>query len=98
MRKKKMIFITTIISILFFAFSILFIAEKSSHDCHGEDCKICEKIAIFEKDLKEFGADAIATITVVFFKPFPKALNEKIKVCNCKKKDSLILLKIKLLD
>ncbi len=97
MRKKKLILIVAIISILFFAFSIFFIGEKSNHECSGIDCEICEEIAICEKGLKEFGLGAI-TIAIVVLNSFPKLSNEKIKVNSTYKKDSLISLKIELLN
>ena len=97
MRKEKLFLLATIILILFFAFSIFFICEKSNHECSGINCKICDEIAIYEKGLKEFGLGAI-TITIVFLNSFLKALNEKIKINYIYKKESVISLKIELLN
>ena len=97
MRKKKLILIVAIISILFFAFSIFFICEKSNHKCSGTDCEICDVLAICKKALKAFGLGVI-TIAIIVLSSFPKSLNEKIKINNAYKKDSLISLKIELLN
>ncbi len=95
MRIKTFIFIATSIIVLFLFLSILFICENSDHKCNETNCKICEEISICEKGLE----DLVAITTIfIFLNYFPKALSKRLKLDNICQKDSLISLKIKLLN
>ena len=59
--KKVIAAILCILLVLSLAFSISFVSHGASHDCVGEDCRICaviNKCAELLRDLLTFGACA----------------------------------------
>ncbi len=66
--------VTAITVVFVLLFSILYIAVEADHDCTGENCPICEQIAICQQRLKQvssgtaviaFGLFAFFTLCVV---------------------------------
>ena len=53
-KKRNRIIALVLAAIVFFtfAFSVCVIATEAGHDCHGENCPICEIIAICENNIK----------------------------------------------
>ena len=97
MKKKNFALFIVILSILFFAFSIMFIAENSNHECAGTNCEICEEIAICQNILNMFGLGLFCACIICI-----KRHKEVIELNNIKfksfiRKDSLITLKVELL-
>ena len=54
MKNRNRIIALVLAAIVFFtfAFSVCVIAAEAGHDCHGEDCPICELIAVCENNIK----------------------------------------------
>lgn len=59
--------------VLFFAMllSVLFIAHETDHECIGEDCQVCARLAACENSLKNISgavtaAAAVAAVCFVF--------------------------------
>ena len=55
--------VVLIIGVLFSSF---FIAEEHNHHCHGENCPICQMVAICESFLDNVGAGTFIYAAVVF--------------------------------
>ena len=57
--------------VLFFAMllSVLFIAHETNHECIGEDCQVCARLAACENSLKNISGavTAAAAVTAVCF-------------------------------
>ena len=47
-------------------FSSFFVAAKHNHQCHGENCPICQMVAICESFLDNVGAGAFIYAAVLF--------------------------------
>lgn len=52
MKKQCLAIVLALTLIVIFALSLFFIVHEASHDCSGEDCPICEQIAICEKNYR----------------------------------------------
>lgn len=92
--KRKAAFILTILFVFVMLFSHIFVIAEADHDCLGEECPICDVIAIVSdiiKDLSFVGA-AIIICAAITFGVIKTLLvkNETNKV------SSLITLKVKL--
>lgn len=62
MLRKKSLFAMLLV-VLFAAaliFSAVFLAAEANHDCHGEDCQICQQIMICARILGLFALALIA--------------------------------------
>ena len=51
--------ISAALILLITVISVFYIAEEADHDCHGEDCPICECIHICESTLHETQGEEI---------------------------------------
>ena len=73
--KKRTIFIA-ILLIFFTLFFRIFVIAESNHDCIGDDCPICEMVAVLENSIKDiylaktaiavFGALVFAIVKALF--------------------------------
>ena len=97
MKRKKVATILAVLLIVFFVFSIFFIAHEADHDCTGENCPICEQIVICEKTLEELGS-GIITIIIIIATVFGGVYKLLCFDENRAKKDSLVSLKIEMLN
>lgn len=97
MKRKKVAIVLAFLMIVFFAFSVFFIAHEADHECIGEECPICEQIVICEKTLEELGSGIIA-ITIIIATVFGGVYKLLCFDENRAKKDSLVSLKIEMLN
>ena len=58
--------------------SAFFIAAEADHDCIGETCSICCRVAICKNLLRGFGAAAVVSAVSVF------CISARIGLCRCK--------------
>ncbi len=96
MKRKSLAIVLSIVLIVFFVCSILFIAQEADHDCSGEDCPICEEIKVLEKAIEELGTGMIAVIitcAIIFGFVDKLFFNNN----NKEKNESLVSLKIEIL-
>ena len=84
--------------VLFFAMllSVLFIAHETGHDCIGEDCQVCIRIASCENNLKNISgavcaAGMLAAVCYVFVRTI-------LPMCSFCAASSPVTLKVKLSD
>ncbi|MBR1860716.1 MAG: hypothetical protein IJ796_02490 [Lachnospiraceae bacterium] len=47
-------------------FSVFFIASEAHHECSGEDCAICDVIAVCESTIRQIGGARVFAITALF--------------------------------
>ena len=95
MRKKTVIALTILFVFVMF-FSHVFVIEEADHDCSGEDCPICEIIAIVSdtiKGLSLIGAVIVICAASVFGILKSLHIEDKTQFVS-----SLITLKVKLLN
>ena len=50
-------------------FSVIYISHAINHNCSGEDCPICETVAICEQTLRTIGSSLISAIIEVLALP-----------------------------
>ena len=97
MKSKKISIILAFIMIIFLSFSIFFLVQEIDHECSGEDCFICEKVAVCEKTLKEFGTGitiVIVAVAAVYGGVYKFFCSDK----NVLKMENLVSLKIEMLS
>jgi len=92
--KKTAAVIITVLFVFFVLFSHIFIIAEADHDCCGENCPVCEIIAVIEdsiKGLSLLSSALIACGALIFV--FIKALYSTVKNDFL---STLITLKVKL--
>lgn len=87
--------ITAITVVFVLLFSILYIAAEANHDCTGEDCPICEQIAICQQQLEQLSGGIAVIVTALF--AFSGLYVFSVKYVTVQKLCTLITLKVKLL-
>ena len=67
--RRKVALILTIAFVFVMLFSQVFVIAEADHDCSGEDCPVCETVAVignFFKELSIIGCLAFACAATVF--------------------------------
>ncbi len=94
--KTRAISVVTAITIIFvLLFSVIYIAAEANHDCIGENCPICEQMAICQQHLQELSGGA-ALLIIELFAFFPLYVLSA-KPVGFQRLFTLITLKVKLL-
>lgn len=94
--RTRIISAITVITVVFvLLFSILYIAVETDHDCTGEDCPICEQIAICQQQLEQLSGGIAVIVTSLF--AFFGLYVFSVKYVTVQKLCTLITLKVKLL-
>ena len=94
--RTRIISAITVITVVFvLLFSILYIAVEADHDCTGEDCPICEQIAICQQQLEQLSGGIAVIVTALF--AFFGLYVFSVKYVTVQKLCTLITLKVKLL-
>lgn len=98
MRKsKKCLAIVIAVTMLFtMLFSGAYIAAEANHHCSGEDCPICEEVALCQNTWKQFSATVAETAAVFVF--LFALLLSAIQISKKWESITLITLKVKLSD
>ncbi len=96
MKSKKIVKIVVFISVFLFVFPFMYILAETNHECHGENCEICEQITVCEEQVRKISLGGGIATVVAAFSMFYFALKEK-KGNRAEKIDTLIALKVKAL-
>lgn len=77
-------------------FSVIFIADKIDHNCHGKDCPICQQISTCQNVLQSLALAGSATTFVMAL--FHIVYKEILPYVSNIKKITLVSLKVELLN
>lgn len=92
--RRKAAWVLTVLFVFVLLFSHLFVIAEADHECSGEDCPICEILAVVSCTIKELALiGAVAIVCAVLISAFAKVRNVGE---NTRSVSSLITLKVKL--
>ncbi len=92
--RRKAAWVLTILFVFVLLFSHLFVIAEADHECSGEDCPICEILAVVSCTIKELALiGAVVIVCAVLISAFAKVRNVGE---NTRSVSSLITLKVKL--
>ena len=93
--KRRMIALAlAVLFVAFAALSLTFLLIEAGHDCSGEDCPICEQIALISSSLRTVAMLVFVLMIMTAALIGAKRLSEIMKTGY--REDTLVLLKTKL--
>ena len=96
MNNQRRVFaiVLAVLFVLFAALSLTFLLVEAGHDCSGEDCPICEQIALISNSLRTVAMLVFVLMIMTVALIGAKKLSEIMKIGY--RADTLVLLKTKL--
>ncbi len=96
MTKRNRIIALVLAAIVFLtvAFSLCVIAVEAGHDCHGEDCPVCELIAVCENNIRGMSLILVFVslmVALALLRPLPRV--DRVFLCGSQ---TPVSLKVKL--
>lgn len=96
MKSNKIVKIIVFLSVFLFVFPFMYILAETNHECHGENCEICEQISVCEEQVKKISLGGEVSVLAGLLSIFYIDMKER-KENKAEKIDTLIALKVKAL-